>query len=46
MCKKCLKDLNIETLSNKNNPDEAAPSQENYWSFADVEFNPLNLEEE
>ena len=44
MCKKCLQDLDIQTLSNPNEPDEASPDEEYYWDFPDTEFNPVNEE--
>ena len=35
MCRKCLKGLNINTMPNTNDPDEAVPDQDNYWNFVD-----------
>lgn len=33
MCKKCLRDLNIKVMPNKNDPDEVSPDDEHYWEF-------------
>jgi hypothetical protein len=47
MCRKCLKDLNIETLSNDNEPNEASPDDEYFWDFPETEFNsPLEDDDE
>lgn len=40
MCRRCLKDLNIETLANPNEQDEAAPDDEHYWDFPETDFQP------
>lgn len=46
MCRKCLKDLNIEILPNKNNPDDPSEGDEQHWFFDEVEFNPFNGDQE
>ena len=46
MCRKCLDGLNIKTLKNNHEPDEAPPSDENYWDFEEVELNPFIVDEE
>lgn len=33
MCRKCLKDLNIETLPNKHQPEENTVEEEFWWDI-------------
>ena len=40
MCKKCLKDLDIPTLKNNHDPDAAAPVDESFFGFDEVEWSP------
>ena len=46
MCKKCLQDLNIETQRGNGDPDEEAPSEENYWDMDDVELNEFEVDDD
>jgi hypothetical protein len=41
MCKRCLQDLNIETLANANEPNEPSPDDEYFWDFPETEFHPV-----
>lgn len=46
MCKRCLKDSGIETQRGNGDPDEEAPSEENYWDFDEVEFPEFEVDED
>jgi hypothetical protein len=46
MCRKCLKDLDIETKSNGHDPDEQSPEDESYWDEPDVEFHSFDVSDE
>jgi hypothetical protein len=46
MCRKCLRDLDIETKSNGNDPDEQAPDDEHYWDMDEVEILTYDVSDE
>ena len=47
MCRKCLKDLDIPTLKNNADPDEQAPSDEDFWDMPEVEFSePITFDDD
>ena len=40
MCNNCIKESGVSAGRSTKDPDEEAPSEENYWDFDEVEFNP------